>query len=364
MASNSGYNLLEDFLLQKKKKYFSEKYVDHSSSAIIAIDIEERIIVFNQATEDIMGIDANDVIGRPFLELLEKKADSQDSILLNTLWTGKPYSHVEASLVTPAGLINVMAFTTLVRDENDNIIGGILNIRDITSQKQLEEKVINAEKFSVIGELAAGIAHEVRNPLTSVKGFLQLMARRFEKDDQIHNYINIMLDEIKRINHIISEFLLLARPAVPIKRMASVNNILEEILLLLQGELLIKNVELVKQYDRECPEITVDVEQIKQVFLNLVANSIAAMPKSGTICIASQFDNSENVIRIRFSDTGSGIDPSQMEKIFDPFFTTKEEGTGLGLTVSYRIVENHGGKIEVQSKKEHGSTFIVTLPVV
>ncbi|PKM82686.1 MAG: histidine kinase [Firmicutes bacterium HGW-Firmicutes-14] len=346
------------------KKYFAEKYVDNSSSAIIAIDINEKVVIFNQAAEDIMGLCAEDILGRPFSELLEKKIGTQDSILLNTLRIGRPYTHVEANIETPMGLMNVMAYTTLVRDENEKIIGGILSIRDITGQKQLEEKVVKAEKFSVIGELAAGIAHEVRNPLTSVKGFLQLLAQRFGKEDPLQQYIQIMLDEISRINRIISEFLLLSRPTVPIKRPANIHSVLDEILLLSEGELLIKNIELERKYDTGCPMVTIDVEQIKQVFLNLVTNAVAAMPEKGKLIISTNHDRFENVLRTFFTDTGIGIKPSLIDSIFDPFFTTKEEGTGLGLTVSYRIIENHGGRIDVISCPGEGSTFVITLPIV
>ncbi len=345
------------------KKYFAEQYVDNSSSAIIAIDLNEKVVIYNQAAEDIMGLPASEVLGRPFVELLEKKTGTQDSILLNTLRTGRPYSHVEAAIETPIGTMNVMAYTTLVRDENDNIIGGILSIRDITSQKQLEEKIVKAEKFSVIGELAAGIAHEVRNPLTSVKGFLQLLGRKFNEDKQISQYINIMLGEISRINHIISEFLLLARPTVPIKRKANIHEVLDEILLLTEGELLIKNIKLIRRYDESCPALTVDTDQIKQVFLNLVSNAIAAMPHGGQLTVTTRYDSLESAVHLFFEDCGVGIEPAKLDLIFDPFFTTKEEGTGLGLTVSYRIIENHGGKIEVLSNPGEGSTFIVTLPV-
>ncbi len=346
-----------------KKKYFAEQYVDNSASAIIAIDLDETVVIFNQAAEDIMGIPAEEVLGKPFAELQERKMGTQDSILLNTLRIGRPYSHVEANIETPLGIMNVMAYTTLVKDQDGNVIGGILSIRDVTGQKQLEEKVVKAEKFSVIGELAAGIAHEVRNPLTSVKGFLQLLAQRFDEGDQVQQYISIMLDEIRRINYIISEFLLLARPTVPIKRITGIHSILDEIVLLTEGELYLKNIRLIREYDESCPEVTVDVEQIKQVFLNLVTNAIAAMPDKGTLTVKTAYDRFENAVRIYFTDTGIGIDPAHLGSIFDPFFTTKEEGTGLGLTVSYRIIENHGGKIEVNSRQKEGTSFIITIPV-
>ena len=358
----SSKDSLKDSLILSKK-YFAEQYVDNSSSAIIAIDINENVIIYNQAAEDIMGVLTNEVLGRPFSELLDRKMGTQDSILLNTLRTGKPYSHVEANIETPIGVMNVMAYTTLVMDQDNNIVGCILNIRDITGQKQLEEKVVKAEKFTVIGELAAGIAHEVRNPLTAVKGFLQLMAQKFDESDQIHQYIEIMLGEIKRINHIISEFLLLARPAVPIKRMTDIHKVLDEIILLSKGDLLLKNIHLTLNYDKLCPFLTIDAEQIKQVFLNLVTNATAAMPEKGNLTVTTSYDRFEKAVIIMFADTGIGINHTEIDLIFDPFFTTKEDGTGLGLTVSYRIVENHSGKLEVISNPGEGATFIIVIPV-
>lgn len=345
------------------KQYFAEQFIDSSSSAIIAIDLDEKVIIYNQAAEDIMGIPASQVLNKPFGDLLGMKNGTQDSLLLNTLRTGRPYTHVEANIETPIGIMNVLAFTTLIRDEYGKIIGSILSIRDITSQKQLEEKVVKAEKFAVIGELAAGIAHEVRNPLTSIKGFLQLFASKFCEDEQLQQYIKIMLDEIERINHIITEFLLLARPTVPIRRQTNIHDVIDEIMLLSEGELNKKNIGLERLFDTECPEVTVDSEQIKQVFLNLVINAVAAMSDGGKLTVRTIYDRFERMVKIYFTDTGTGIDPAKIDMIFDPFFTTKEEGTGLGLTVSYKIIENHGGKIEVMSDTGEGATFVVSLPV-
>lgn len=346
------------------KKHFAEKYVNDCSTAIIAIDINETVIIYNQAAEDIMGMPACEVIGRPFTELLDKKLGTRDSILMNSLQTGKVYSHVEAKIETPIGTMNVMAYTTIVYNKHNNIAGAILSLRDITSQKQLEEKVFNAEKLSVIGELAAGIAHEVRNPLTSVKGFLQLLAQKHDKGDQIHQYIDIMLEEIKRVNSIISEFLLISRPTVPIKRIIDIHKIIDEILLLAEGECLIKGLWINRQYDLGCPLITLDAEQIKQVFLNLVSNAISAVSGSGQLVVSSVYNRDYNEINLIFTDTGSGINDAELEKIFEPFFTTKENGTGLGLTISRRIVENHGGRLEVTSTPGKGTTFVVVLPVL
>jgi len=345
------------------KQYFAEQFIDNSSSAIIAIDLDEKVIIYNQSAEDIMGIPADEVLGRPFDDLAGMKTGTQDSILLNTLRIGRPYTHVEANIETPMGVMNVLAFTTLVTDDMGKIIGSILSIRDITSQKQLEEKVVKAEKFAVIGELAAGIAHEVRNPLTSIKGFLQLFKAKIDNNDQLQQYIKIMLDEIERINHIITEFLLLARPTVPIMRQTNIHDVLEEIILLSEGEFNKKHINLERNYDPDCPDVTVDSEQIKQVFLNLVINAIAAMPNGGTLTVSTVSDKFEKTVKLYFTDTGEGIDPADIDLIFDPFFTTKEEGTGLGLTVSYKIIENHGGRMEVTSNRGEGATFIVSLPV-
>ncbi len=342
---------------------FCTQLIISSSSGIIGIDNQENVVLMNQAAGNIMGVrEAEEVLNNPFSLLLQKTGNT-DSILLSTLRNGIEYDHVEAVIDSFSGPINVLAYTSLIKNENGEILGAYMGMRDITPQKQLEEQMHQTEKFYAIGELAAGIAHEVRNPLTSVRGFLQLFNQNIREEDPNKTYLEIMLKEIERANSIINQFLLLSKPVLPIRKEVDLAELLNEVKDLLTGEVLINNIEITLGLDKALPLVIVDRDQIKQVILNIAQNGINAMLSGGTLSIETLYEKDQNKAHIIISDNGMGIDPMTLEKIFDPFFTTRAEGTGLGLTVSYKIIQNHEGKIEVQSEVGKGTTFRIVLPV-
>ncbi|MFZ5640546.1 MAG: two-component system sensor histidine kinase NtrB [Bacillota bacterium] len=351
------------FHTQCKRKTFAQQYIENCTSAIIAVDDKENTVIYNQTAEDLTGIPKEKVLGKPFVELVKKKFDSNDSILLNTLRTGRVYQHVESVMDTPSGPLHVMAHTDMLRDYRGRIVGSLLSIRDISDQKQLEAQIFQSEKFDLIGEVAAGIANEVRNPLTSMHGLLQLLENKMTKEDTNHTYIKIMLEEIQRLNVIISDFLLMFRPIVPIRWEADLHRILDEILLNTDKELQEKNITVTKKYLYSLPKVLVDVEQIKHVFLNIISNALHAMPDGGELAVSTGINYDSPSVTVTFTDTGCGIKPQAIDRIFEPFFTTWGDSTGLGLTVSKRIIHNHGGKIEVDSQPGRGSAFKVILPL-
>jgi PAS domain S-box-containing protein len=351
------------FYTQFKQKTYAQQYIENCTSAIIAVDEKENTVIYNQAAEDLTGVPREKVLDKPFVELVKKKFDSNDSILLNTLRTGRVYEHVEAVMETPSGPLHVMAHTDLLRDARGRIVGSLLSIRDISDQKQLEAQIFQSEKFDLIGEIAAGIANEVRNPLTSMHGLLQLLENKMSKEDTNQTYIKIMLEEIQRLNVIISEFLLMSRPIVPIRREADLHMMLDEILQNINEELQEKNITVAKKYLAGLPEVQVDMEQIKHVFFNIISNALHAMPEGGEFTVSTGITYDTSSVTVTFTDTGCGISPKAIDRIFEPFFTTWGDSTGLGLTVSKRIIHNHGGKIEVDSQPGRGSAFKVILPL-
>ena len=247
-------------------------------------------------------------------------------------------------------------------NEEGEISGAVSVFQDITDQKMVENELLQMEKFSLVAELAAGTAHEIRNPMTTMRGFLQVLSKEFKPDTKGSEYCALMIEEIDRANAIIKEFLLLTKPAAPKLREADLHVILEEIFLLIESKSLLENVELRKRYTKSLPLVKVDSAQIKQVFLNLATNAIQAMPAGGHLTISTSVDNGK--ASVRFTDTGCGMDNNQLLKIFDPFYTTKEQGTGLGLTISYRIVEAHQGRLYAESVQGKGTSFTVELPAI
>lgn len=220
-----------------------------------------------------------------------------------------------------------------------------------------------AEKLAAMGKLAAGLIHEIRNPLTSVRGFIQLLAEKRPVGDQEREYLDVVLSEIDRVNEIIKNFLFLARSGEfrPVK--TDLGRIIKEILLVVENQAALKGIEIVHKHEPGTPEIQADPEQIKQVLLNLIQNAFQAMPFGGKLTISLYPEPSENQVVLEVADTGVGIPPEHFSHLGEAFFTTKEDGTGLGLAISYRIIEDHRGRITVHSEEGKGARFLVKLPV-
>jgi PAS domain S-box-containing protein len=231
---------------------------------------------------------------------------------------------------------------------------------DITSRKKSEEMLMRTEKLSVIGELAAGVAHEIRNPLTSLRGF----ARLLKENNTINRdmYLDIIIDEIERINHIVNDFMVLAKPYVAEFKEKKILPIVMQVISLLESECHLNNIQIHLIYQESFDEVTVlcDQHQLKQVFLNLIKNGIEAMPKGGDIHVSLTIDE-ENVC-IDIKDNGLGMSEQMIKRIGEPFYSTKEQGTGLGLMVSFNIIQNHKGTINVTSQPDQGTNFRIQLP--
>ncbi|MEH7444234.1 ATP-binding protein [Bacillus sp. JJ1122] len=225
---------------------------------------------------------------------------------------------------------------------------------DITEKKKTEESLRKAEKLAMIGELAAGIAHEIRNPLTSIRGFVQLL----NESSAGQNYTDIIIEEIERINLIVSEFMVFAKPHQVYFSECDLTAILSGVIKFLAPEAILKNVLMEFEFPKEEVKILGEKSQLKQVFLNLIKNSIEAMPNGGKIHIT--LEKSYDNILITIKDNGVGMDEEQAKKLGEPFFTTKQDGNGLGLMVSYKIIQNHNGTIEVSSQKNIGTSFTIS----
>ncbi len=335
--------------------------LDHISDGVITLDNNGIITGFNRGAEEITGLSVDDVNHRRFEEVFPM-AQSVFDKLRETLLTGKECKDVKTSLqVIDNRIRHILISTRILRSRKQDVLGVMLTYKDITMQEMLEEQIRQSEKLAVIGELAAGTAHEIRNPLTSVKGFIQLLDRKFENDAPEKEYFRIVLSELDRVNHIIREFLLLSKPALPNLRFIDVNLVLEEIRTLMSSDALLHNIELDFHLSAAPIVCRIDVEQIKQVFINLIRNAFEAIGLNGKLAIGVQMTDGK--CEIRFADNGPGISKEYQNRIFEPFFTTKDEGTGLGLTVSYRIIQNHGGTILIDSEEGRGTTFRILLPV-
>ncbi|MHC0037834.1 ATP-binding protein [Pseudoneobacillus sp. C159] len=231
-------------------------------------------------------------------------------------------------------------------------------VRDITVQKsQTAELIQKSDKLSLVGQLAAGIAHEIRNPLTSLRGFIQLLQY---KSDENKDYCEIMLSELDRINLIVGEFLILAKPHMIQFTNRDINQIIRHVLTLIGTQAVMKNIHLIDKLADGLPVISCEENQLKQVIINMIKNGIEAMPTGGTITVETGMFSSDQIY-IRITDEGNGIPKEILNRLGEPFYTTKEAGTGLGLMVCYKIIDNHQGILRVESEVGRGTTFEIIL---
>lgn len=249
------------------------------------------------------------------------------------------------------------------RDAKGILVGIYLVLKDLGNMAALEQHMLRTDKLATVGKIAAGIAHEIRNPLTTLKGFLQVFEARFSDNpetESLHAQTLVMLDEIDRVNHLVSELLLLSKPSEMNKRRCDLNVILQELNPVIVAQALLRNVEF--HYDNAAQAVIyADANMIKQVILNLTKNAIEAMDLGGSLRI--QLRTVENWAIIDVCDSGPGIPYYQVDRIFDAFYTTKEKGTGLGLPICQTIIASHDGEIRVASKG-FGTTFSVYLPLL
>jgi len=216
------------------------------------------------------------------------------------------------------------------------------------------------DRLSALGELSAAMAHEIRNPLGSIKGGIEILEEGFDKKSRKYEFVDIIKKEIARLDRIISEFLTYARPRPPHKSMNSINEIIDSVVALLGREADRQGVRVNLGLSDDIPEVMMDGEQVKQALLNVMLNAVQAMGNDGTVTVNTCMK--DKLVQVSVRDTGKGINESDAERLFDPFFTTKEKGTGLGLSISYQIIKAHGGDIEVVRPEGGGSEFIMSIP--
>jgi two-component system NtrC family sensor kinase len=263
-------------------------------------------------------------------------------------------------------LLSSMAQPAAIAIENAQLYKDLQGQMDILQRTQAQ--LIRSAKLAAIGELAAGVAHEINNPLTSIMGFTRLLLQKVDDDDPMKEDLQIIDREAARTKAIVRGLLDFARQREPRLESADVNEIVRTTMALVHHQAKGKGVIIKESFDETLPLVSLDANQIEQVFLNIVTNAIQAMPEGGELKVMTAYRphavDGADCVAVEFHDTGTGIAEENLPRIFDPFFTTKEvgQGTGLGLSISYGIVASHGGWIEVETKVGQGSTFKVMLP--
>lgn len=345
-----------------RNKY--ENILENLDSGIILFDADGVLTFVNVQMAKLLGVPRKSLTGCTLTQLLRHPQLSRFKkkkilrLFRETIFHRRRFHE----LVDEYGRSWLITMTYGDQMEGDFLI----SVKDVSDFKQIEQTAYQNDKLAMLGKISASIAHEIRNPLTSIRGFIQLLRPHLVtlgKDE----YARIILTEIDRANDIIYEFLNSSKPSAPETTVISVSSLLKEVVLLTESEALMKGCQIILHTDEEPPTfISVDVKQIKQVILNIIKNALDAIDErehddvSGRIEISTQLRDKH--VSICISDNGGGMDQNTLNHLFNPFFTTKESGTGLGLSVSYRIIKNHGGSISVDSQVGAGTEFVITFP--
>ena len=341
-------------------KNFNETVLENINSGVLTTDNNGGVVFLNGRALEILGETAGMNLRLDELFNIPLSTESLFEHLVN----GEEKSmSFEGTMALPDGeTIPVRLNTTVIEidDYHGSTIVAVFD--DLTEQKAMEEELRRADRLRSLGELSAGVAHEIRNPLTGIATTAQVLKEKLAGRDEEIEYINVILQEIKRLDDIINNLLIFAKPLTPNPVELSIVNVLNEALQLLEEEASARSVTLVQENRIEDDICLLDGDQIKQVVLNIVMNGLQACGEGGEIVVSVRESENPSRIEIEISDTGEGITAEAADKLYNPFFTTRSEGTGLGLSISRRIVESHSGTIRHESEPGKGTRFLVEMP--
>jgi two-component system, sporulation sensor kinase E len=333
------------------------------SEAILVVDHEGHLLFLNEAARELLGISQRNPISKP---LLDQIADPQVfSLLERGLGNHETVLDQEVEARHPKHMI-LRANMVSYEIEEGQPDGTIVIVRDITAEKYRQAEFFQSEKLESLVTLAAGVAHEIGNPLNSLGIHLQLMERELRhvakrSRERLMDTLDVAKTEVKRLDEIVRRFLGAIRPTPLDYKEVNVNLLVESVLDFMYFEISGHDVAIEKRYDSKVPPVLMDEDQIKQAFFNTIKNAIQAMPRGGVLRVSTELRDSR--VEVKFSDNGIGIPADRLNRVFDPFYTTKEGGSGLGLMIVYRIVQDHAGSVKLTSKEGEGTTVAISLPI-
>lgn len=343
--------------LQKSNQHYQSLF-HHNPDAVFEITREGKLAALNPEGEEIIGRPVDDLKGKPLDFLIHPEDRDYVKGLFRKTLMGKP-EKFEMNIFGKSGNNRLLRCTLLPIIVDEKIIGVFGMARDITHYRENEEMMIASEKLSVIGQLAAAVAHEIRNPLTSLKGFVQLMQVTKKADDK---HLGIMLSEIERINLISGEMLILGKQQDILFGKEEVNDTIKQVIVLMEAQANLDNVEIDFAPSQDGPMfVNADQNQLKQVLINIIKNGVEAIDDHGFVKVVTEKTETQALIKVQ--DSGAGMDQERIDRLGEPFYSTKEKGTGLGLAVCKKIIERHQGEITYESEKGKGTTVTITLPL-
>lgn len=354
-------------------KGYTDNILASLTNGIVTVDLEGRVVTLNPAAELLTGFFAGEVAGRYCTEVFAQTPDLAE-LLMETLANRTPVLGTTLTLRRRGGRgLPVELSVSPLRGSEGKELGVIGVFRDLTRVRHLEERLRRSDRLAAVGELAAALAHEIKNPLTSLLTFSRRLTRAFEDSDFRQKFQTVVPRELERINGIVEGLLELASPARLTFKPVRISTLLERAVELYGTRIETQRIQVQRDYARDLPVIWADQEALYQALVNLVTNALDAMPAGGVLVLRTGWSDGDTVtagraggrrVAIEVEDSGVGIPPAVIDRVFNPFFSTKESGTGLGLALTHKIVEDHGGSIDVRSTPGTGTTFRLVLAVM
>lgn len=341
---------------------YTQFVIQRSSKSVVAVDNTGIINIFNKQAEVVFNLRAEDVLGRPFMCIFSHIPE-HEHYLLEVLRTGREWKDKEYSYCPYTDKEGVFIHNIALVYENGLKIGAIWMRKDQTTERRFQTEINNVEVQAMVSQIAAGMAHEIRNPLTTARGYIQLSQQLVVKDNPVYDYLEMAIEEVNQINRIITDFLALVHPGVEGLQLLSLNQLIDEVLQLLENVATMYNISVEKKLDVQVPLCMLDAKQVRHAILNVLRNAIQSMPEGGRLGVTTVYLNEKEEISVSISDTGVGIPKENLSRIFNPFYSTKIEGSGLGLTLTKRIIEHHDGHIRVDSVIGWGTVVQLSFPV-
>lgn len=347
------------------ERNFRENILESSPNSVIALNMKQEITSINRRTEELFRLKRKNVLGKKAVDVFGAEIVQIVDLAINQ-GTLSDYQEIRKSRKDGSQLILGITSSWL-RDHQDNLMGVVFSVRDLSEAKRTEEMIRRMDRLTSIGQLSAGIAHEIRNPLASISLNVQMLSKKLALDGATKNIVSDTLEGIDRIKSLVKGMLDFAKPSTPALKKASMARVLRNSIALLDSQIRKKRVEIKLDLPEDLPEVVFDEHQIQQVLVNLLLNGLEAMADGGSIRIRASLGNQnqkrQRHLALQITDSGDGIPAADLSKIFDPFFTTKPEGTGLGLSIVHKILDQHHASIEVVSEARRGTTFILSFPL-
>ena len=340
-------------------KAFSDNVVENMPIGLVALDNQLRIAALNNTAESVLQLAHSGVIGEDAVKTLPQELFTE--LNCPEIQTAVIEKEIDCTL-GDGKVVPLEIGASLLEDEDGNALGYVILFKDLTEVRLLRGEIERSRRLASVGRLAAGVAHEIRNPLSSIKGFATYFKERYQDSPQDQQTATIMIQEVDRLNRVVSQLLEFARPINIKPQPTNLIALIDDSIKLIENQAAQKNIGIRTHLSDHSTEIMIDPDRLNQVLLNLYLNAIESMADGGELKIELSANSQADGIDIKISDTGCGINAGDLTKIFDPYYTTKSSGTGLGLAIAHNIIEAIGGQIVVESQPDQGTTFKITIP--